>query len=128
MNTIAMAIDAFMLTLPRYGLFYYNTRFVTLQAFLRGAREKIVQGSPARGLPLHHPYRVADGVCAVQSNLHPPCPQQFGIAPRQQYPREAQTCCLAHTLFGVNYRTYLARQSHLAEHYHVRWQWFILET
>jgi hypothetical protein len=36
MNTIAMAIDAFMLTLPRYGLFYYNTRFVTQQAFLRG--------------------------------------------------------------------------------------------
>jgi len=75
MNTIAMAIDAFMITLPRYGLFYYNTRFVTLQAFLRGAREKIVQGSPARGLPLHHPHGVADGVCAVQSNLHSACPQ-----------------------------------------------------
>lgn len=41
MNTIAMAIDAFMLTLPRYGLFYYNTRFVTLQAFLRGYAENL---------------------------------------------------------------------------------------
>jgi len=41
MNTIATAIDAFMLTLPRYGLFYYNTRFVTLQAFLRGYAENL---------------------------------------------------------------------------------------
>ena len=74
MNTIAMAIDAFMLTLPRYGLFYYNTRFVTLQAFLRGAREKIVQGSPARDLPLHHADRIADGVCAVECDVYSACP------------------------------------------------------